>query len=81
MTEQQENKLWIILTDCCKNKTPDLQSFIANIKDGQVFVDCHDSNNVVVDVMRENKQTTSGTQMAMWNLLRKLKIDVDTIEI
>lgn len=81
MTKEHEDKLWKIMTNCCKSNKPDLQSFIANVKGGRVFVDCHDSNNVVVDVNRENNQSTVGTQMAMWNLLRKLEIDVNSVEI
>lgn len=82
MTREQEDKLWKIMHQCSQNHEQGQQSFTANIKSGTVYVECRNGANVLVKTKIDNKENENmGTQMAMWNYLRTLDLDFDSIKL
>jgi len=78
--------IWKLLDSCNrKHNTPDLHSFVADIKGGTVFVDCRGFEvhvqSTVFDGRQDKTENWTGTAMAAGNRLALLGIDLLSVEI
>ncbi len=80
------DKIFKLLHQCNKDSDkPDLHSFIANIKDGTVFVECRGYEVYIDSTLRggngEKKSRWVGTTTAASNKLEMLGIDLQSVDI
>ena len=86
MTEK-EDKLFKFLLECNRRcNIPDLNSFVANIKDGMVYVECRGYETYIEsrtynENQNEHKTKWAGTTIAAANRLEMLGMDFNSIEI
>jgi len=81
-----KDAIWKLIDSCNrKHNTPDLHSFVADIKGGTVFVDCRGFEvhvqSTVFDGNQDKTENWTGTAMAAGNRLALLGIDLLSVEI
>lgn len=82
MTEIEKDKVFKLVLKMQRNHNkPDLHSFVANTKDGRVYVEGQADGCYVEHCVGESFYQYHALPVAVANLLIQMEIDLDSVEI